>query len=92
MEDVGEREKSGFSREDAADVLHCGAVVLDAVEFFDAFIVILGNVSCSVRAGSVRSLLFFGRKVEYRGVCSIFYVIIIIAAIAETQKAILNIL
>ena len=56
LEDVGEGEESGFSREDAAELLHFGVACSDAVEFFDAFVSVLGSVSYVVRAGSARPL------------------------------------
>ena len=54
LENVGEGEKSGFFREHAADSLLSEAFILDAVEFFDAFVVVLRSVSYVARAGSAR--------------------------------------
>ena len=98
LEYVWESKEPSLSCDDLADFLHFGPILLYAVEFFDTFMIILGEVSDKSSVRSTRRLckkpetLPRGGRREIYLAMGLHFEFIIVSAMTKSQIAIRNIL
>lgn len=98
LKDVRESKQPSLPCHDSTYFLHFGPILLNAIQFFDAIMIILSNISDNELAGSTRSLcknskilIRIRKGVKYL-VPSFAFEVVIVSAMAESQKVVGDIL